>query len=135
MAKKLAAKTDEMFVAVQQDCQEVDAFMAELEASLQQTRLIFGADEDAGEQRKVEAGKMDVDWDAVYEQASERDFSECPICIMPLYEGKQALMLLSCGHVFHGVCIGNFERFDTQLYTHCCPCCRQHYQKLELPHN
>jgi hypothetical protein len=89
-------------------------------------------------QQRNEVKQERVDWNAVYQQACERDFRECPICMTSLTNSNNSRMiaLLSCGHVYHGNCIGNFEKFRSEdgngsgkIINNTCPCCRQFYQK------
>ncbi|GAB5367600.1 hypothetical protein AAMO2058_001244700 [Amorphochlora amoebiformis] len=61
------------------------------------------------------------DWKAVRARAMARKahHQPCPICCDAFGLGKQ--VILSCSHVFHKVCLKNFERFACKVV---CPICR-----------
>ena len=53
--------------------------------------------------------------------------TDCAICMERL--GSDDQVILSCSHVYHAVCLGNFEKF-TRRIDRSCPLCRQaNYQK------
>ena len=67
-------------------------------------------------------------WEEAHEASRRRQYSQypCPICQEEFKLEPQAL--LSCSHVFHQVCIHNFERFSQ---VRCCPICRtENYEKM-----
>jgi hypothetical protein len=50
--------------------------------------------------------------------------SNCPICLESLF--KKETIILSCSHIFHKICIKNFEKFTNNKK---CPICRcQNYE-------
>lgn len=69
------------------------------------------------------------EWEKVHAKAMDRDMSEeCPICCEEFRDQDQ--VLLSCTHVFHKVCLANFERFSGQRS---CPICRtKEYEKRKI---
>ena len=61
---------------------------------------------------------------------SERGMDEevCAICMDRLGAGDQ--VILSCSHVYHSVCLTNFEKFTRRKMDRTCPLCRcANYQK------
>ena len=53
--------------------------------------------------------------------------TDCAICMEHL--GSRDQVILSCSHVYHAVCLGNFEKF-TRRIDRSCPLCRKaNYQK------
>jgi hypothetical protein len=93
-----------------------------------------------------------VPWSQVHEQAVSRGHSDCAICMLPVsteisnlheqphvqekaskvFSNVKYSVLLSCSHVFHQQCIGNFEKFTRHEGTYNCPVCRGHYSKRLL---
>ena len=61
------------------------------------------------------------EWKKVEAKAVKReDFKgDCPICMDKL--SNRESVILSCSHVFHKICLKNFERFTTVTK---CPLCR-----------
>jgi Zn ribbon nucleic-acid-binding protein len=64
-----------------------------------------------------------LDWYCVertIQKKAEPD-SFCPICMGPFHQNEE--VLLSCGHIFHKICLRSFENFikNTDLS---CPICR-----------
>ena len=56
------------------------------------------------------------------------DETVCAICMERLSAGEQ--VILSCSHVYHNVCLSNFERFSKRKMDRSCPLCRcPNYQK------
>ena len=56
------------------------------------------------------------------------DETSCAICMERLSAGEQ--VILSCSHVYHSVCLINFERFTKRKMDRSCPLCRcANYQK------
>ena len=54
----------------------------------------------------------------------------CAICMCKL--GSKTVNALSCGHVYHIVCLNNMEKYDT-YYTKRCPTCRNtNYQRYSI---
>lgn len=60
-------------------------------------------------------------WEAIKAASDGRNDSEvpCSICLEDFRERPQ--VILSCSHVFHGECLGSFERFSGRTQ---CPLCR-----------
>ena len=49
------------------------------------------------------------------------------------FKPRKRVVVLSCSHLFHSQCLGNFERLDLNLLFHVCPVCRSPgYQTMEL---
>ncbi|TNV73938.1 hypothetical protein FGO68_gene14761 [Halteria grandinella] len=67
-----------------------------------------------------------VDWQSVKKSALDRKDTECTICLQSMVNCK--VFLLSCSHMFHANCLCSFERYSMSQ-VHCCPNCRQPYQK------
>lgn len=89
----------------------------------------------AEETARLPAVKQDDEyrckWAAAYEAAKERVKDKCSICLADLAAGGKALMVTSCCHVFHAVCLTSFECF-TEVVPHKCPNCRKAYEKTPL---
>jgi hypothetical protein len=67
-----------------------------------------------------------AEWNQLESSASGRQDAFCPIC-MEGFRGHE--VLLSCSHMFHQVCLRNFERF-MRVSQRACPICRTgQYQK------
>lgn len=74
------------------------------------------------------------DWDKAEMNHEVRDAQRgldetaCAICMEKLSTAEQ--VILSCSHVYHTVCLNNFERFTKRKMDRCCPLCRcANYQK------
>ena len=68
-------------------------------------------------------------WRNLEDQTINRNVHKgaCPICLENLY--KKDSLILSCSHVFHKICIQNFEKFSLSRK---CPICRcDNYQTKE----
>jgi hypothetical protein len=145
-AGKLRAVGDKLQRAVAAQEDSLDRLFRDLDASLQESRRVFGAG----------AGPVsEQDWAAVLERvlAREGHECECAICMsaIPLAgrrvahdepgcaedlnaaaraasapEARRAT-LLSCSHVFHAACIAAFERFAIGQAPRC-PMCRDAYR-------
>ena len=66
-------------------------------------------------------------WKELEEKTVERGdhINECPICMEKLKDRES--VILSCSHVFHKVCLRNFEKFTS---VNKCPICRcEKYEK------
>lgn len=60
----------------------------------------------------------------------EKEFvRKCPICQESF--GMENIVILSCGHVVHIVCLMSFRRF-TREKQHKCPVCRQTYEFVRM---
>lgn len=61
------------------------------------------------------------EWKKLESQTVSRDDhkNNCPICLENLF--KKETIILSCSHIFHKICITNFEKFT---YNKKCPICR-----------
>lgn len=79
----------------------------------------------------------------ISKKASERHNDECSICMnsykLPFKISKREIcaknkpiVLLSCSHVFHTICLSTFEELNFDNTVHVCPECRSAYKKLEL---
>jgi len=69
------------------------------------------------------------EWRKLEIQTINRDDhkSNCPICLESLF--KKETIILSCSHIFHKICIKNFEKFTNNKK---CPICRSHnYESKE----
>lgn len=92
-------------------------------------------------------------WGAVHAQALARGATDCAICMLsvsalqaaavpdstlrgrsqPLVsQTAKKCVILSCSHVFHEHCVGNFERFAREESQQNCPVCRSKYSKRLL---
>ncbi len=69
-------------------------------------------------------------WKELEEKTVERGdhINECPICMEKLKDRES--VILSCSHVFHKVCLRNFEKFTS---VNKCPICRcEKYEKKNI---
>ena len=67
----------------------------------------------------------DDEWVGIEQGAVARGMAEqdCPVCMDPL--GLRDHLITSCGHLFHTVCLVQFERFSRQPASNrTCPVCR-----------
>lgn len=119
-------------------------------------RLIYEVDENLNQSRNlmrqleeklgIKAPLDNDDWEKLKLKASIRDLKECSICMvefrksiidlkfeMSLAENEPSrpLVLLSCSHLFHDVCLQMFEELQYDKKP-CCPFCRSNYQKRIL---
>ena len=53
--------------------------------------------------------------------------TDCAICMERLGSGKQ--VILSCSHVYHDICLRNFEKFTRRIDRSCPLCRKSNYQK------
>ncbi|KAI9360038.1 hypothetical protein DFJ73DRAFT_900624 [Zopfochytrium polystomum] len=117
---------------IEKDSAEVACVLADIDRALKESREAFD---------ELDAYCTEPDWKALTrlvisrsseqpgQQGQQRPLSEaCAICLCQLGTQPQ-LCLLSCGHVFHGKCIGSFERLSGWMRSTVCPICRSHYQK------
>ena len=91
----------------------------------------------------------DDDWKLLLNKAVSRDHDECSIC-MNKYElpkninetrklskveldklNSKPIVLLSCSHIFHSVCLSTFEELNLDK-VNVCPECRSAYKKREI---
>lgn len=74
-------------------------------------------------------------WNNVIKNSKEK-FScndNCNICISVF--GTKSCKILSCGHIFHSICLASFEKYDS-FYKIRCPTCRyEEYNKIEFSFN
>uniref|UniRef100_UPI00358E83CB RING finger protein 32 n=1 Tax=Myxine glutinosa TaxID=7769 RepID=UPI00358E83CB len=79
------------------------------------------------------------DWEKIQFKALRREVVDCPICLTGLTSTTDAestsdhspVVLLSCSHLFHGICLQTFETCgDGGLRL--CPVCRSTYVKQEF---
>jgi hypothetical protein len=72
------------------------------------------------------------EWEIIENLSQQRHYSEFPCTICTEDFRASPTVLLSCSHVFHAVCLRNFEKFSGQLS---CPLCRaKNYQKKLINH-
>ncbi|EDV27816.1 uncharacterized protein TRIADDRAFT_20747, partial [Trichoplax adhaerens] len=131
---KLAEITDTLVSSVNTD---VDAFLADIDSSVAASRQIMSLADTSYDARLNEN-----EWKKIQVQALRRSTLECPICIAPIEKPRAStskskngnskqLVILSCSHIFHQVCLEAFEEFSIQA-TKVCPVCRSHYVKRKL---
>eukprot|EP00062_Callorhinchus_milii_P022099 gi/632979522/ref/XP_007906517.1/ PREDICTED: RING finger protein 32 isoform X2 [Callorhinchus milii] len=130
----------------------IDEFLSELDHSVATSRRVIQQFEE-----KCLRNISENEWEKIQlkqpqmnkEKAIQREGSDCPICITPLYcfsnttfptapgttERREEhglsvrrTVLLSCSHAFHYSCLQAFEDF-TEGQKHVCPLCRSTYQK------
>jgi len=137
----------------------VDYFLSEIDQSVEESRRIFEHFEVS-----ILNKLSEKDWLKIEETARKRETGECLICLQSLNDLNQcpveikkksenddksdALILLSCSHLFHKNCLDALELFacklpefqllDTKVSQKCifkCPTCRSFYKKkiLSLP--
>ena len=104
--------------------------------------------------------ETNINWKEIYQTALLRCPSDCAICMLPIHctvnychiqhsnntqvaqiNSNKRDVILSCSHLFHEHCIGNFEKFvgnmnqisssitNNSNATTCCPVCRSKYTK------
>ena len=87
--------------------------------------------QDLGLVAKPAPALTEAEWAAVQTSSTARGDSavesECAICREPFHAQKQ--VLLSCTHVFHKVCLQNFERLCCASERSCPICRHRKYQK------
>lgn len=66
---------------------------------------------------------------APHETHDKEFFQKCPICQECF--GMENIVVLSCGHTVHVVCLMSFRRF-TRDKEHRCPVCRQQYEFVRM---
>jgi len=70
------------------------------------------------------AKKLD-NWEIAHSEGSKRFGESCPICLGAMGKGKP-LVVTSCGHLFHRVCLEGFESYSP-MQVPLCPYCRATY--------
>ena len=78
-----------------------------------------------------------LDWNTLKEKAKmEYNLvsTDCPVCLVPLQPAPhltKPITILSCGHLYHSVCIHALEQFSLAVVD-LCPLCRAPYQRQTL---
>ncbi|XP_048866604.1 RING finger protein 32 isoform X1 [Brienomyrus brachyistius] len=115
----------------------VEEFLSALDLSVESSRLAFREFD-----RQHLSQMKEEDWAKIEQKASQREASDCPICLTQLHPGSvetsgrpsggfQQALLLSCSHVFHVCCLQAFEEFCWEGRP-VCPVCRSPYLKRAL---
>mmetsp|Transcript_2143 Transcript_2143/g.3265 ORF Transcript_2143/g.3265 Transcript_2143/m.3265 type:complete len:324 (-) Transcript_2143:994-1965(-) len=127
VAREVSVISDQIVRTVEKNNTEVDAFLAQIDASVAQARRAF------------KAVSLRVDWPVILNKAKERSQNECPICLGALSldalkKGKETKVeILSCTHAFHTTCITSFEMFGhAGADENMCPVCRSCYTRQSL---
>lgn len=127
--KKLTDLTESMLYSFEKQECEIDRLIDATNDNLAYSKTVL---------RQLERCPADhiVDWADVKIKAGQHEIFECPICMMTLQDAtgkvKRPIVLLSCSHVYHTVCLQMYE----DCYPsgrHQCPMCRAYYLKRNYP--
>nr|XP_020457866.1 RING finger protein 32 [Monopterus albus] len=135
--KFFEAKLQELNDSFVQYCHSnTEAFLSDIDRSLSSSRQVF----QQLERRRIAEPRED-DWDRIQSQVIQRGVHDCPICLTALcslslpseagrsnYQQDRHIVLLSCSHLFHQLCLEAFEAF-TEDSRPSCPLCRSFYHK------
>ncbi|KAM3593050.1 uncharacterized protein V6R79_005094 [Siganus canaliculatus] len=117
---------------------DTEAFLSDINRSLSSSRRAFQQLES-----KYAAEPQENHWDQIQSQVFQRGVWECPICLTALSSPvlptgastashqHRHIVLLSCSHLFHLLCLEAFEAFSIETRPSC-PLCRSVYHKKLL---
>ena len=103
------------------------------------SQLIYSIDQNIASNRSVmkkfnNSLMNELDWESVQNDATRRDFQECPICLSLFKQSRKQKVLLSCSHLFHVQCLSAYEHFSDSRNP-LCPVCRTVYSKNHVTTN
>lgn len=107
LGQRLSRVGDRLRSSVNRTHRSVDAFLEQIDRSVARARL---------------SAISDVEWRLAERMALDRKDEECPICMgdlrstgtagsSDLLRQDRAVVLTSCSHVFHEICLHSFEQF------------------------
>lgn len=125
-------KFQEMNESLVQSCStDVEEFLNDIDRSVATSHDILRRFNNKYTRIRME----DEDWLQAQKKAVQRGVQDCPICLNHLtsHNGSSKenrnILLLSCSHLFHEVCLQAFELFCQEVKP-TCPLCRSHYHKM-----
>ena len=75
----------------------------------------------------INVDSIEEKWNEIQTQALNRDCIDCPICLSKFVKMKK-MVILTCSHIFHEICLLSFEEYNTSD-NKSCPVCRSAYLK------